>query len=212
MGDQRGKIDHPVVHELKHHPDVPANRVLNIGRRIVISCLIVSIPITWARLGSTEQLDISHVGSHENGELRPTRKDDSPMRNAVGSATHNGLSFSMSVNRLQSLEPTFRKEGISILGRAFAALQSLFHSYFTEKTLLVDPTCEPHRSLGTVGTVGMEKRKTPKNAPGRTRTCDPRIRNPLLYPAELRALFFGPKNGCLRPRSTRSAVLKVRSS
>ena len=23
-------------------------------------------------------------------------------------------------------------------------------------------------------------------APGRTRTCDPRIRNPLLYPAELR--------------------------
>src|SRR5262249_21457099 len=26
-------------------------------------------------------------------------------------------------------------------------------------------------------------------APCRTRTCDPRIRNPLLYPAELRALF-----------------------
>jgi hypothetical protein len=36
------------------------------------------------------------------------------------------------------------------------------------------------------------KRRTAKNdpserAPCRTRTCDPRIRNPLLYPAELRA-------------------------
>jgi hypothetical protein len=28
-----------------------------------------------------------------------------------------------------------------------------------------------------------------RTAPCRTRTCDPRIRNPLLYPAELRAQF-----------------------
>jgi hypothetical protein len=28
------------------------------------------------------------------------------------------------------------------------------------------------------------------NTPGRTRTCDLRIRNPLLYPTELRALFL----------------------
>src|ERR1700710_1308823 len=27
-------------------------------------------------------------------------------------------------------------------------------------------------------------------APGRTRTCDPRLRRPVLYPAELRALEF----------------------
>ena len=32
---------------------------------------------------------------------------------------------------------------------------------------------------------------TYRNAPCRTRTCDRRIRNPLLYPAELRALFDG---------------------
>jgi hypothetical protein len=32
---------------------------------------------------------------------------------------------------------------------------------------------------------------TYRNAPCRTRTCDRRIRNPLLYPAELRALFYG---------------------
>jgi hypothetical protein len=30
-----------------------------------------------------------------------------------------------------------------------------------------------------------------KNAPGVTRTPDPRIRNPLLYPAELRAHLIG---------------------
>ncbi len=34
-------------------------------------------------------------------------------------------------------------------------------------------------------------RITYMNAPCRTRTCDRRIRNPLLYPAELRALFYG---------------------
>ena len=28
--------------------------------------------------------------------------------------------------------------------------------------------------------------------PGRTRTCDPRLRRPLLYPAELRALYTVP--------------------
>lgn len=27
-------------------------------------------------------------------------------------------------------------------------------------------------------------------APGRIRTCNPRIRNPMLYPVELRALFI----------------------
>src|ERR1700675_2864376 len=32
---------------------------------------------------------------------------------------------------------------------------------------------------------------TCSSAPCRTRTCDRRIRNPLLYPAELRALFDG---------------------
>jgi hypothetical protein len=33
--------------------------------------------------------------------------------------------------------------------------------------------------------------KERKNAPGRIRTCDRRIRNPLLYPAELRARYAG---------------------
>jgi hypothetical protein len=33
----------------------------------------------------------------------------------------------------------------------------------------------------------VKKLKKLANAPCRTRTCDPRIRNPLLYPAELRA-------------------------
>jgi hypothetical protein len=35
------------------------------------------------------------------------------------------------------------------------------------------------------------------SAPCGTRTHDPRIRNPLLYPAELRALFYGLFHGCL---------------
>jgi hypothetical protein len=35
-------------------------------------------------------------------------------------------------------------------------------------------------------------------APGRTRTCDPRLRRPMLYPAELRAQ--GPRNKLLRYR------------
>ena len=34
------------------------------------------------------------------------------------------------------------------------------------------------------------------SAPCGTRTHDPRIRNPLLYPAELRALFYGLLHGC----------------
>src|ERR1700722_15643044 len=40
-------------------------------------------------------------------------------------------------------------------------------------------------SYGPRGGRGIERR----NAPCRTRTCDRRIRNPLLYPAELRAQF-----------------------
>ena len=40
-------------------------------------------------------------------------------------------------------------------------------------------------SYGPKGGRGIERR----NAPCRTRTCDRRIRNPLLYPAELRAQF-----------------------
>jgi hypothetical protein len=36
---------------------------------------------------------------------------------------------------------------------------------------------------------------TYRNAPCRTRTCDRRIRNPLLYPAELRALFYASFGG-----------------
>ncbi len=32
-------------------------------------------------------------------------------------------------------------------------------------------------------------------APGKIRTCDPRIRNPLFYPTELRVHVFGEKYG-----------------
>src|ERR1700722_10291105 len=38
------------------------------------------------------------------------------------------------------------------------------------------------------------------NAPCRTRTCDPRIRNPLLYPAELRAQRKSQLGTLLCPR------------
>ena len=35
-------------------------------------------------------------------------------------------------------------------------------------------------------------------APGRIRTCDLRIRSPLLYPTELQALFFNFLNGGMK--------------
>jgi hypothetical protein len=39
----------------------------------------------------------------------------------------------------------------------------------------------------------------PSNALGGTRTHDPGIRNPLLYPAELRAQMYGFKDGKVNP-------------
>jgi hypothetical protein len=42
-----------------------------------------------------------------------------------------------------------------------------------------------------------------RNAPCRTRTCDRRIRNPLLYPAELRAQFEVSFGWLLCPREKR---------
>ncbi len=49
--------------------------------------------------------------------------------------------------------------------------------------------------MGCVSSCALD---TYNNAPCRTRTCDPRIRNPLLYPAELRALFYDLVRGCFR--------------
>lgn len=57
------------------------------------------------------------------------------------------------------------------------------------------PTCRPGKPRHTIGTdscpntPGLVAFVNP-DAPGRTRTCDLRIRNPLLYPTELRAQDF----------------------
>ena len=51
--------------------------------------------------------------------------------------------------------------------------------------------------------------------PGRTRTCGLRIRNPLLYPTELRALrsdYSTVRARCRIPDSSRNALLAHRSS
>gem|GEM_PF-1907746 len=39
---------------------------------------------------------------------------------------------------------------------------------------------------------GLDQAGDNNGAPGRTRTCDPRLRRPMLYPAELRALDRSP--------------------
>ena len=48
--------------------------------------------------------------------------------------------------------------------------------------------------------------------PYRTRTCDLRIRNPLLYPAELRALFGGAPEGGSDAANFRAFVLRASRS
>src|ERR1700752_122643 len=49
----------------------------------------------------------------------------------------------------------------------------------------LDEGCEPHHPK-QIGTLTPASAAFVSNTPGRTRTCNRRIRNPLLYPFELR--------------------------
>ena len=51
-----------------------------------------------------------------------------------------------------------------------------------------------------------------ESAPGRTRTCDPRLRRPVLYPTELRARATADSAIVLRRRAYRKISTSIRSS
>src|SRR5260221_6397731 len=68
-----------------------------------------------------------------------------------------------------------------------------FHARWFKRSVFAQLEKERDRIIATVMTVVMPVRATSKtlndsaSAPGRTRTCNRRLRRPLLYPAELRA-------------------------
>jgi putative transposase len=65
--------------------------------------------------------------------------------------------------------------------------------YFDDETCRLEPVENPIRAESVTYVPGMNcypcdrNRPSRTGAPGRTRTCDPRLRRPVLYPTELRA-------------------------
>ncbi len=160
------------------------------------------IPRANETLGFDAICPFRRLNDDARADLGPSALERLPDPHLPGSSP----AFSLDAHH-DGLQPTQHQGGLAPTPQADAggpAILHLSHSTAYQRTLL-------HRPSLSVRDAHLQdfaaSCSDPPNAPGRTRTCDPRLRRPSLYPAELRGPVLLQTVGTRSHASSQERVL-----